>query len=287
MNRIASVFALSLLIFLASAFVAGAKRAEQRQPSTAASCNTLKSPYQNGEKATYKIYYNWKAMWMSAGAVTFEVQDAQICDKNVHKVLCEGKTFPKFDWFYKVRDRYETYIDPTTKLPLKFLKDIKEGSYSQENMYTFYHDRSEAMVNYYKRKGKLRFENQTYDITTCSQDLLSAIYYSRCMDYSHLKKGEKLNIDIFLDQKTYNIGLTYLGKETLDTDLGKFKCAKFSPQLLSGDIFKDGDQMTVWVTDDENRVPLMIESPLVVGSVKCYLTDISGLKNPQTSKITE
>lgn len=140
-------------------------------------------------------------------------------------------------------------------------------------------------MNYYKRKGKLRAENVTDQITNCSQDLLSAIYYARCMDYSKMKIGEKLYLDLYLDGEIYPIHLKYLGKETVDTDLGKFRCVKFSPTLLEGDIFKGGDEMVIYATDDDNRLPLLIESPLVVGSVKCYLTNISGLKFPMTAKV--
>lgn len=265
--------------------LAGARTGVAFQYGNKSECNSLHSTYDSGETATYKIYYNWKSMWMSAGTVNFKVANSNLYNKSAYKITAEGKTFAKFDWFYKVRDYYETYVDPETKLPLKFVRNIKEGSYSQENMYTFYHDKGEVLMNYYKRKGKLRSENVTDNISPCAQDLLSSIYYARCLDYSKMKVGDKLYLDLYLDGEIYPIYLKYLGKEVVDTDLGKFRCVKFSPTLLEGDVFKGNDEMVIYSTDDDNRVPLLIESPLTVGSVKCYLTNIGGLKYPMASKV--
>jgi hypothetical protein len=247
-------------------------------------CHEVKPSFKTGEAATYKIYYNWTAMWMSAGTVNFKVQDAQLYNKPVYHLTAIGKTDMKFNWFYKVNDQYESYIDPSNMLPLQATTKINEGSFTAENMYTFNHQKNEVLINYYKRKGVLKKQNETQNITPCSQDILSAIYYTRGFDYSKLKMGEKMNFDLYLDGKTYPIYLRYLGKENVESDLGEFRCAKFGLQLLEGEVFKGGE-MTIWSTDDENRIPVLIESPLVMGSVKCYLTKVSGLKHNLSAKL--
>lgn len=256
------------------------------QPDTATdkSCETVQSSFAAGEIATYKIYYNWTAMWMSAGTVNFKVADAQLYNKSAFHVTAIGKTDAKFNWFYKVNDQYESYIDPKTMLPLQASSKISEGTYTKENLCTFNHPQSEVLVNYYKRKGELKAQNERQTITPCAQDLLSAIYYTRCMDYSQMKLNDKLHFDLYLDGKMCTMYLRYLGKENVETDLGDFRCAKFGLQLLAGDVFKGGE-MTIWSTDDKNRVPVLIESPLVMGSVKCYLTKVSGLKHQLSSKL--
>lgn len=251
---------------------------------TATHCQDVKPSFQTGEAATYKIYYNWTAMWMSAGTVNFKVADAQLYNRPVYHLTAVGKTDMKFNWFYKVNDQYECYLDPKSMLPLQATSKISEGTFTKENMFTFDHSKSELIVNYYKRKGELKAQNEKKSITPCSQDLLSAIYYTRGFDYNKMKIGEKINFDLYLDGEIYPIYLRYLGKENVESDLGEFKCAKFGIQLLAGDVFKGGE-MTIWSTDDANRLPILIESPLVMGSVKCYLTKIGGLKYPLTSKI--
>jgi hypothetical protein len=105
------------------------------------------------------------------------------------------------------------------------------------------------------------------------------IYYARSIDFANFKPNEEILISIILDNEVHNRKITYLGKETLKTDLGTFKCIKFKPTLIAGTIFKEGDAMTVWVTDNENRIPVKVETPILIGTVKVYLKKASGLKS--------
>ncbi|HRK29060.1 MAG TPA: DUF3108 domain-containing protein [Chitinophagales bacterium] len=248
-------------------------------------CQLSNTTFQVGEKATYTVYYNWTAVWMNAGKATFELKTANLNGKTVYHVVTEGRTHRTFDWFFKVRDRYETYIDPATLKPLKFVRDVNEGGFTINHLYSFDHTKKEALIHYHKRKGKTQIQNKTVPITACTQDLLSAVYAARCIDYSNMKKGDVFEVELFLDGEIYPIHARYLGKDVLKTDFGKFRCVKFAPLLLQGDVFKGGEHMTVWVTDDANRLPLYIESPLSVGSVKVYLTDFSGLRNPMDAQV--
>lgn len=222
---------------------------------------------------------------MNAGKATFEIKSENLYGKPVYHIISEGKTHRTFDWFYKVRDRYETYMDPATLKPLKFVRDVNEGGFTINHLYSFDHKKKEAFIHYHKRKGKTQLENKTVSITNCTQDLLSAVYAARCIDYSNMNKGDVFNVELFLDGAIYPVHARYLGKETLKTEFGKFRCVKFAPLLLEGDVFKGGEMMTVWVTDDANRLPLYVESPLSVGYVKVYLTDFSGLRNPMDAKV--
>jgi len=248
-------------------------------------CDLSNGTFQVGEKATYNVYYNWTAVWMNAGKATFEVKSNLLNGKQVYHVVSDGRTHRTFDWFYKVRDRYETYIDPATLKPLKFVRDVNEGGFTINHLYSFDHKKKEALILYHKRKGKIQVENKTVSITNCTQDLLSAVYAARCIDYSTMTKGDVFNVELFLDGAIYPVHARYLGKEVIKTEFGKFRCVKFAPLLLEGDVFKGGEAMTVWVTDDANRLPLYVESPLSVGYVKVYLTDFSGLRNPMDAKV--
>jgi len=197
--------------------------------------------------------------------------------------VSKGITARSFDWFFKVRDQYETYLDPQTIKPLKFVRSVKEGDYTKENLFTFDHNNNEAMVHYRKRMGKVQAENEKVTIPSCTQDLLSAIYYTRCIDYETMAEGDIIPVELFLDGEMYSVHLRYKGKDKLKHNRKWYNCVKFSPLLLESDTFDGGEAMTIWATDDDNRLPLLIESPLTVGSVKAYLIDYEGLKHDVTS----
>jgi hypothetical protein len=248
-------------------------------------CRLNNNVFQAGESANYTIYYNWTAAWVKAGTVSFNVANATIANKPAYHFVSEGKSVRTFDWFFKVRDRYESYVEQATIKPLKFLRNISEGDYTLEHNYTFYPEKNQVLINYHKTKGKIKLQNKTVNVSECAQDLLSAVYYSRCINYDKMKIGDVYNMDVFMDGETYPIYIRYKGKENIKTDFGTFRCTKFSPLLLEGDVFKGGEGMTIWTTDDANRLPIYVESPLSVGYIKAYINNYKGLKNPMTAKI--
>ena len=227
-----------------------------------------------GEKLTYKVNYNWGLLWVGAGEVSFEIFEEKLFNRDVFHVKGLGHTYVDYDWFFKVRDRYETYIDKKTLLPLKFIRHVREGNYKFDNEIIFKHYKNEAVGTY-----------KTVEISKGVQDVLSAIYKTRTIDFNKYKKGDRIKMNLFLDNKVYPIHITYLGKEKVKTKLGKFNCIKFKPLLIEGTIFKGGDKMTVWASDDANRIPIRVESPIVVGSIKVDLIDYKGLKHDLSAKI--
>ncbi len=230
------------------------------------SCALRNNAFAIGEKITYKVYYNWYAIWLNAGEVVFEVQPAVMDNKVCYHITGTGATHKSYDWFYKVRDKYETFVEVNSLQPLRFIRDVNEGGYSFHNDVTFKHDEGIAITS-----------KKTLEIPNCLQDVLSAIYYSRCVDYSVLEKNDTIPIQLYLDNDMFDIYLRYLGKETIETRLGKFRCIKFKPLLIDGTIFKGGERMVVWVTDDENKIPIRVESPIIVGSIKADLSSYEGL----------
>ncbi len=248
-------------------------------------CNIPNTSFQAGEHLEYKVYYNWTAVWMSAGRATFDITSETVRDRAVHHVVSIGKTAPGFNWFFKVYDRYETYLDQETMLPLKYVRSVKEGKYTKENRFEFFPNENRVHVDYRKRMKKLQQENEDVYIPNCTQDLLSSIYYTRSANYENMEVGDVIPVNLFLDGELEEVYLRYLGKDVLKHKFGKFNCVKFAPSLLESDVFEGGEDLILWATDDDNRLPLMIESPLRVGSVKAYLVDYSGLRHPLTSRI--
>lgn len=235
----------------------------------------------------YTIYYHLAGVWVGAGSVSFKVDSANFNNKVFYHFDSYGRTFKKYDWVYEVRDHYETYMSEESMEPLRFKRKVNEGSTHIREDYVFNYGKGEAYTLRQMEEDE-PFVKDTVLLENCSYDVLSMIYISRNLDYSNLKKGDKIPIKIFLDNESHSSYIEYLGKENLKIkDLGEFRCIVFSPLLIEGTIFNSGDGMTVYVTDDQNRVPLLIETPILVGSIKARVSKMTGLRFPLSSKIGE
>ncbi|PHN08036.1 DUF3108 domain-containing protein [Flavilitoribacter nigricans] len=237
-------------------------------------CTMENNTFKGGEEITYKLYYNWNFVWLSAGEVTFRVRDLG----DQYHISAVGRTYKSYEWFYKVRDYYDTYVDKETLLPSISIRNIHEGGYRLYDKVTFDRDRNVAVG----LRGKTRAEAKVteYKIDNCIHDMLSIVYYSRNIDFDKLNSGAEFPIKIFLDKETYPLKVKYFGTEDRKKvkGQGRFQTHVFSPQLIAGDVFKEDDQMKVWVSADQNKVPMLIESPVSVGSVKAVLKSYKGLK---------
>lgn len=243
-------------------------------------CNIDNKAFQTGEEITYKIYYNWNFVWLSAGEVTFRVDD----EGGAYHLNAKGKTYSSYEWFYKVRDNYDTYLDKKTLLPTVSIRDVQEGGYRLYDKVTFDQDGKKASS--LRGRSKEKAERKDFLVKDCMHDILSAIYFTRNLDFERFQKGQKFPVKIFLDQEVYPLQVKYVGKETKNIkDNGKFNTIRFSPQVISGEVFKEGSEMNIWASDDANRIPLMIESPVVVGSVKAVLKSYKNLRYDMTSKV--
>lgn len=238
-------------------------------------CGITNNSFRDGEKLTFKVYYNMSMVWVGAGQATFTVNQEEYKGKQVYHIVGDGRTFSSYEWFYKVRDKYETFIDTSTLLPLRFIRDVSEGDIKFYNNVTFDHKHKQAIST----KG-------IHAVPECIQDVLSTIYYARNIDYSKYKPGDKIPFSMFLDEAVYNLYIKYLGKEKVKTKYGTFNAIKIAPLLIDGTMFSGGEKMTVWVSDDKNHLPLRVDSPIVVGSIKVDLVGYEKLRNPFTSLIS-
>jgi len=232
-------------------------------------CSARNTSFQDGEKVCFKVFYNMGMIWVGAGEANFTVNQEMMNGKKVFHITGDGKTLHSYEWFYKVRDRYESYIDAETMLPLKFIRNVNEGGYKIYNNITFNQSASQATTT-----------NGSFKVPRCVQDVLSSIYYARNIEYSRYQPGAKIPFTMFLDDKVYNLSITYLGKEKIKTRYGTFNTIKIRPLLIEGTIFKGGDKMTVWVTDDANHIPVRVDSPILVGSIKVDMIRYERLRNP-------
>jgi hypothetical protein len=238
-------------------------------------CELRNTSFQIGETITFKVFYSLSAANIGAGEATFKTTLETLNRKPVYHVVGEGKTYPFYDKFFRVRDRYETYIDTATLQPYKFVRNIDEGGYKKYEEVTFNKATNTAITN-----------DGVFKIPACIQDVLSSIMYARNIDFNKYKPGDKIPFQMFLDKEIFNMYIRYIGKETVKTKYGKFRAIKFKPLLVKGTIFEGGEKMTVWVSDDPNHVPVRIESPISVGSVKVDMIGFNGRRHPLTSLIS-
>ncbi len=237
-------------------------------------CISTNSSFVDGEVLHYKAYYNWKMIWIPAGEVKFTITE----DSTEYKYVAMGKSFSSYDNFFRVNDYYATTVDKKTMMTKTFVRYIEEGDYRKFDSLTF--DHKNLVVHSLNGKIKETATSKTFPIDSCAFDLLSVMYNLRNINTSNYNPGESLDISMFIDEEVYPIHVAYEKKEIKKIkDLGKYKTLLIHPELVVGNVFKEGDKMNIWVSDDKNKVPLMIESPISVGSVKAVLQSYSGLRH--------
>ena len=242
-----------------------------------AQCSVDTKAFAPGEVITYNAYYNWGFIWLNAGEVEFKVTAKKYEGRDVYHLYSYGASYKSYDWIFKLREKYQAYVDPETLMPLWYERDVYEGGYTAFEDYKF--DYADNLIHTYVQKRKNPGVNGTLPLTTCLFDVMSAVYYFRSVDFSKYRAGDKIPIDMILDSEAYHLYIRYLGKEEVSTrDRKKYKCIKFAIQLVEGTMFKGDEDAIIWVTDDENKVPVIVEAQILVGSVKAILSDVKGLK---------
>jgi hypothetical protein len=230
-----------------------------------------------GEKLQFRVFYDALLTGkVTAGYATLEVKNEVKTMQNrpVFHIVGEGKSRTAFNWFFKVQDRMESFIDEEALMPYMFIRRTREGGYVKDDDVRFDHQRKYASSR-----------NAMKKIPAYIQDVVSAVYYARTIDIGTPKIGQNFSVDFFLDDSVYVSVIQYYGKEIITTKAGKFRCLKFKPMVATGKVFSNPFPMTLWISDDKNRLPILAESAVTVGKVKAELTDFTGLANPLESKL--
>lgn len=230
------------------------------------------SAFQKGEWLRFRISYS---NFFNAGNATLQIKEARYKGKQLFHVVGKGKTTGVTNWFFKVRDTYESYFSKDSILPERFIRKINEGGYTKDKEILFNHTTNKATVTDKKKKTE-----KTLTIEDGVQDMVSTLYYLRNKDLSNIKLGDEIALTMFFDESNYGFKLRYLGTETIRTRFGKVKSLKFRPIVQAGRVFKEQESLTVWVSADKNKIPLRIKASLAVGSLRADLDAYKGLTNP-------
>lgn len=230
------------------------------------------SAFDIGEWLKFRMHYGF----LNASYATLQVKSATINDQSVYHVVGHGETTGVASWFFKVDDTYESYFDKVDGRPYRFVRKINEGGYTKDVEINFDYNEAKAELNDKKNKKKLNFTLQDN-----IQDLISAFYFLR-NNYKteDLKVGKAITLKMLYDDDgVFNFKLKYLGKEIVNTKYGKVECLKFRPLVQSGRVFKEQESLSLWVSNDDNRIPIRIKADLAVGSIKADLDGYNGLKH--------
>ncbi|SHJ49539.1 DUF3108 domain-containing protein [Maribacter aquivivus] len=230
------------------------------------------SAFKTGEWLKFRMHYGF----LNASYATLQVNSATIDDKSVYHVVGHGETTGVASWFFKVDDTYESYFDKQDGKPYRFVRKINEGGYKKDVEINFDHNTSKAELNDKKNKKKLNFtlENNI-------QDLISAFYFLR-NNYKteDLEVGKAITLKMLYDDDgIFDFKLKYLGVEVVNTKYGKVECLKFRPLVQSGRVFKEQESLSLWVSNDDNRIPIRIKADLAVGAIKADIDGYNGLKH--------
>ncbi|WP_264519921.1 DUF3108 domain-containing protein [Flavobacterium sp. N1994] len=235
--------------------------------------------YDSGEWFKFRIHYGF----INAGYATLEVQEAVKNNKKVYHAIGKGYTVGMSRLFFKVDDNYESYFDKITNKPYQFVRKIDEGGYTKNQEGFFNQDVNKVQVKDYKNNT-----DKTFSVTENVQDIISTFYFLRNHPkVDKLKVGESIVVDMFFDDEIFKFKLKFMGREDIDTKFGTAPAMIFRPIVQSGRVFKEDESLTVWVSDDENKIPLRIKASLAVGSIKADLEGFKGLKNPFMVKLND
>lgn len=233
--------------------------------------------FERGEKLTFRVYYqSFVTGKVTAGEAKLEVKKKAVTknDRSTYHIIGTGQSKGAFNFFFKVNDRFETFIDEQALIPWYFIRRTREGGYKKDDE-----------VSFRQQKGVAVSRNAVKKIPSNTQDILSVFYYARTLDITGMQPNESFPLAFFLDDSVYVSKIVFLGREQIKTELGTFNCLKFKPMVIKGEVFSEPYPMELWITDDKNRLPIMVSSAVIVGSAKMELVEYEGIKNPMNSQV--
>ena len=229
--------------------------------------------YRPGELLQYRIRYGF----IEAASAEIQVKDlGHVAGRPTWQVVATGKTNAAFDWVFKVRDTYRSSIDVETQLPIRFVRDIQEGDYRLLQDYRF--DWTLRTVE--TEEHRKRAPGTAFRLPPTVHDMVSAFYANRSRPMQQMKPVETMVIPSIIDGEYYPLTVKYGGKQRVKTPAGQWNCLVFHPVIQKGRVWKESDDLTVFVSDDANRIPVLVRTEIWVGAVEVELISCSGLRNP-------
>ncbi len=224
-----------------------------------------------GERLVFDVNFGF----ITAGEAVLEipVMDS-VAGRKCFRVEFRVNSLPSFSWIYRVEDRYVTFIDAATIAPWKFEQHVREGSY-----------RRDFIAEFDQRKNVAKTSEGTYPVPRYVHDILSAFYYARTIDYGPLKAGDQIQLSNFSKDKALDLVVRVLGRQQLEVAAGTFNTIVIEPLVKEGGLIKSEGRIVVWLTDDERKIPIRVNTKVVIGSIDTELKEYSGIRGPVTSRV--
>ncbi|MCI6492224.1 MAG: DUF3108 domain-containing protein [Bacteroidales bacterium] len=242
--------------------------------------------FQAGEKMTFTMHYEFGAIDSDVGSAQVELDTVLFNGKKVFRCVATGKTTRFFDFFFKVREDFRSWFTVDGLRPMKFSRNTHEGKYHATNLYLYDWNGTEPHISADLYSTKNGQRSECLPLTKCTFDLPALFYFARNIDWDNIETGVKYPMTFAIDDDIYNVYFIMYGRETLKVKgLGTVKTVRFAAKLLEGEVFKGDDDMRIWISDDDNRIPVYVEAPILVGLATGRLVGYEGLKHPFTALI--
>lgn len=279
-----------ILILLCTCLSLFSMRAQENSVSTASSCVPVKKitrdalAFKSGEKMYFTMHYKWGVVDSDIGSAVVSLDEVPFNGQQAYCCRVIGKTTKMYDLFFKVRENFASWFSTDNLRPLKFTRDTQEGRYVARNTYIYDWSAAEPYISaevYSSSRGQRNLE---LPLTPCTFDLPALFFYARNIDMSKVEAGRKYPMTFAIDDDIFNVHFIYYGRETINVKgLGKVRAIKFSARLIAGEVFNGDTDVMMWISDDENKVPVYFEAPILVGTASGRMSGYEGLKYPFSS----
>lgn len=280
------------MILLCTCMTASLLHAQENTVSKGTSCVPVRTTseeelaFRSGERMDFILHYKWGSINTDVGTATVSLDSLTFNGQKAFKCTASGRTKKFFDVFFKVRENFTSWFTREGMRPLKFTRDTYEGGYEARNTYLYEWDAAEPYIAADVYTSKMGQKSMQLPLTPCTYDLPALFFFARNMDVENVEPGKRYPMTFAIDEEIYNVYFILHGRETIKVKgLGTVNTIRFAAKLLEGEVFKGEEDMTIWVSDDENRLPVYFEAPLRVGVAAGRMSGYGGLKSPFTSLV--
>ena len=280
------------MILLCTCMTASLLHAQENTVSKGTSCVPVRTTseeelaFRSGERMDFILHYKWGSINTDVGTATVSLDSLTFNGQKAFKCTASGRTKKFFDVFFKVRENFSSWFTREGMRPLKFTRDTYEGGYEARNTYLYKWDAAEPYIAADVYTSKMGQKSLQLPLTPCTYDLPALFFFARNMDVENVEPGKRYPMTFAIDEEIYNVYFILHGRETIKVKgLGTVNTIRFAAKLLEGEVFKGEEDMTIWVSDDENRLPVYFEAPLRVGVAAGRMSGYGGLKSPFTSLV--
>lgn len=261
------IVALAFLIFSTIAASSGQEKIQLKENSNP---KLVKASFEEGEWLKFRIHYGF----INAGYATLKLKRAKKNGVALFHAIGKGWTVGAASLFFRIKDNYESHFTIGEIKPIQFKRRVDEGGYTIRRDLYFNHRKNKVTIEDFD-------ENTTTEMSFNDvQDMVSAFYHLRNYDLSNYKAGDEISVNLFFDGETYPFRIKFVKKEIIATKFGQIRTWRLQPLVQKGRVFEGQESLTIWISEDDNKIPIRIKASLAVGSLKADLDEFKGLANP-------